>query len=408
MSSDLFEYIDSLGEELIRWQREMTAIPALGPENQGAGEKEKTDWLVAEMKAMGFSDIREYPCPDDRVPDGFRPNVSARVPGKSQKTLWIIAHSDVVPPGDLTLWATDPYTLVVDGDVIIGRGVEDNQQAIVTGLLAAKALLDKNIAPEISLGLICVADEETGMARGLPHVLEAAPDLISPDDLIIVPDMGNAEGSMVEVAEKGLLWVRFELLGKQCHASTPDQGCNTLVAASALVLALDELHAVFDDKNPIYSPARSTFTPTRKDANVENVNTIPGRDVFYMDCRVLPQYSLDRVIDECRRIARGIAEKYTVSIHVDIGSRSDAAPPTPEDAPVVKGLLKSLQKTRGVNGILHGVGGQTVAGCLRRRGIPAVVWSTLVPNAHTPNEKSRISSTLADAKVVLDMLKCPE
>ena len=51
-----------------------------------------------------------------------------------------------------------------------------------------------------------------------------------------------------------------------------------------------------------------------------------------------------------------------------------------------------------------GVGAQTVAGCLRRKNLPAVVWGTLLPNAHTPNECSRISAAIADAKVVLAML----
>jgi succinyl-diaminopimelate desuccinylase len=51
-----------------------------------------------------------------------------------------------------------------------------------------------------------------------------------------------------------------------------------------------------------------------------------------------------------------------------------------------------------------GVGGQSVAAPLRHRSLHTAVWATLMPNAHAPNEHSRISATIADAKVVLAML----
>jgi succinyl-diaminopimelate desuccinylase len=45
-----------------------------------------------------------------------------------------------------------------------------------------------------------------------------------------------------------------------------------------------------------------------------------------------------------------------------------------------------------------------VAAILRARDIPVAGWATLLNNAHTPNEKSSIINTIADAKVIVDML----
>ena len=69
--------------------------------------------------------------------------------------------------GEASLWATDPWTLHVDGDTLIGRGVEDNQQAIVSSLLVAEALKKFSVTPALSLGLLFAADEETGSKYGL-------------------------------------------------------------------------------------------------------------------------------------------------------------------------------------------------------------------------------------------------
>ncbi len=404
MDTSLLLFLDAQRDTVIRRQRELTARPALGPENGGTGEAAKAAWILGELERMGVTDVATYPCPDTRVPSGLRPNIVARIPGIKPQTLWIIGHMDVVPPGEEGLWVSSPYELRVEGDFVYGRGVEDNQQAIVSALLVADALLSKGITPEYSLGLLFVADEETGMKHGLPHVLCAMPECIGMDDLVLVPDMGKRDGSLIEIAEKSCLWLRFEVTGKQCHASTPEQGVNSLVAASACVLALKELHDCFDKHDPLYAPAWSTFVPSKKEANVDNVNTLPGRDVFYLDCRVLPVYDLVDIEKECQRIAEVVAKKYSAHIQVSVVHHEQAPAPTLPTAPVVKRLQKALQAMRGIQGVLCGSGGQTVAAPLRHMNIPVAVWATLMPNPHTPNECSRISSTIEDAKVILYML----
>ena len=404
MRTPILAHIASQKNAVITWQRELTSRPALGPENQGRGEHEKARWLHDELIRIGASSIVQYPAADPRVPEKNRPNISARIRGKQDQTLWLIAHMDVVPEGNLALWKSDPFTLRVDGDYVYGRGVEDNQQAIVTALLVAEALTATNITPERSLGLLFVSDEETGMTYGLPHVLRTAPELIKPTDLVLVPDMGNSTGTMVEIAEKSCLWLKFTVSGRQCHASTPEQGINSLVAASACVLALEELYRRFREKDPLYSPSWSTFVPSKKEANVDNINTLPGRDVFYLDCRVLPKYALDDVLQASKEIAATVAQDYSATIDIEIVHDAVAPPQTPADSEVVQRLLHSLRTVRGVEGVLSGAGGQTVASCLRHKGIPTAVWSTLVPNPHTPNERSSISQTIADAQVVADML----
>ncbi len=65
----------------------------------------------------------------------------------------------------------------------------------------------------------------------------------------------------------------------------------------------DALHKKFDNQNPFFSPPESTFEPTRKEANVPNVNTIPGEDVFFFDCRVLPDLNVGEIIEEMQRVA---------------------------------------------------------------------------------------------------------
>jgi succinyl-diaminopimelate desuccinylase len=400
----LSRYLDGCRDEVIELQRFLVAIPALGPDNGGAGETEKAEFLARLLREMGVPQVLELDAPDPRVPSGCRPSIAAVLPGlDSSRTLWVIAHTDIVPAGDPSLWQSDPFSLVVDGDFVVGRGTEDNHQGIVSGLLVMKGLIELGISPAFNYGLLLVADEETGSKYGLDWVVEHHKELFTPGDLFLVPDFGTPGSDMVEVAEKSMLWLKLSVFGKQCHASTPGEGINSLVAASDLVLRLRTLPEEFPDMDALFNPPHSTFEPTKKEANVPNVNTIPGLDVFYIDCRVLPGVDLDGVLSAVRARANATESAFGVKVEIDVVQREVAAPPTEPGSEVVRRVLSGIREVYGVEGRPAGIGGGTVAAYLRRRGYRAAVWSTLVHNAHQPNERSSIPKTIGDAKVMAHM-----
>lgn len=393
-------YINSLKNEVIAIQTGMTAIPALGPDNSGEGEMEKYLFLKDYMQNMQFDEWIEIHAPDDRVPSGQRPNAIVKWKGKSgERTIWIMGHMDIVPPGDLSLWETDPYKVVEKDGKLYGRGTEDNQQGFVSAYIAAKALDDLKIRPECNLGLVLVADEETGSKYGIRHVLKERPNLFGKKDIILIPDAGDEEGITIEVAEKSILWIKVETKGKQTHGSTPEKGKNAHRASAHFIVKMDELYHTFDKNDPLYDPPISTFEPTQKDKNIDNVNTIPGHDVIYYDCRILPDYTIDEVKDKVRSIAKDVEEKFGVSMTLTYPQCEPAPPPTPVDTAAVRALKKAVKDVTGKDAKTIGIGGGTVAAYFRQAGLPAVCWSTLDDTLHGPNEYSSIQNTLSDAKV---------
>ncbi|RLF48459.1 MAG: diaminopimelate aminotransferase, partial [Thermoplasmata archaeon] len=256
---NILEKIDGYREEVINLQTELTARVALGPANGGSGEHEKTEYIKGVLEGMNPDVLEIIQAPDPRVPDGYRPNLIAKWgEDLGGPIVWVLSHSDIVPPGDLSLWESDPYTVRVDGEKIIGRGVEDNQHGFVSSWLALKGILESDIALSRPVGLAVVADEETGSEFGLHFLLKHRKDIFHEQDLIVVPDAGNEDGTMIEIAEKSMLWVQFTIIGEQCHASTPDKGKNSLIGAAKLILALQELDTLFPDTDDLFSPPAST------------------------------------------------------------------------------------------------------------------------------------------------------
>jgi succinyl-diaminopimelate desuccinylase len=333
------------------------------------------------------------------APSGYRPNILATFRGKSSaKTIWVMTHMDVVPPGELSLWRGDPFHPWVEAGKIYGRGVEDNQQDMVASIFAVKAFQAEGIKPNYDIGLALVADEETGSDKGIGYVLKHT-QAFRRKDLIIVPDAGNEDGTMIEIAEKSILWLKFKTLGKQAHGSMPEKGINSFKAASFLVAELNKLYEIFPQKDPVFDPPISTFEPTKKEANVPNINTIPGEDVFYMDSRILPRYKVAEVEDKIKGIAAGIESRFNVKITIEEQQKAPAAPPTPARAAVVGALEKAIRKVYGKEGKAMGIGGGTVAAIFRREEFEAACWSRLDETAHQPNEYCIIDNMVNDAKV---------
>ena len=407
MHTELSTFLDQQTEAVAHLQQELVSRPALGPENGGQGEQDKAEYLTSYLSESGLDQVRNLAAPDPRVESGQRPNLMSIIPGRDpNSTLWIISHMDVVPPGDPGLWNTDPYVLHRDGDRIFGRGVEDNHHGLVASLLAARALLHTGHAPAANLGLLLVADEETGNTYGLDYIFAQHGDIFQEKDQFLVPDFGLPDSSMIEVAEKGLMWLKLTVHGQQCHASTPQAGKNSLLGAARCILRLRELYTVFGQQNPLFDPPFSTFEATKIEANVPNVNTIPGRDVFYCDCRVLPGYTLSSTLAKIQEQVQAVVRETGQQIEVDIVHQQQASDTDP-DCPLVRNLQKAISNTYRVQAQPHGIGGGTVAAYARHNGYPAAVWATLPGNAHQPNEYTSLHNIIHDAKVMAQLALAP-
>ncbi len=395
--------IDKMRDGMVAALRDLCRIPAIGPTNGGEGEGKKAAHVQAWMKELGLN-VERFDAPDERVPGGKRPNLVARV-GKGPR-LWFLCHTDVVPPGDPKGWRTDPFDpKLVDGR-LYGRGTEDNGQSLVAVLSAYQALLKAKQKPGRPLGFAMVADEETGSDSGLKYLL--AQEVFAPKDAFVVPDYGVPAGDAVEVAEKSVLWLKFTVTGKQGHASTPGEAVNAHRAGAFLVTALDaNLPRRFRATDAMFRPWNSTFEPTKHEANVPNVNTIPGEDVFYFDCRVLPSYTKKEVLAAVEELAAHTRQTFGVQVKVEVANE-ESSPPTPADAPIVLELLHALQKVRNLRGKVVGIGGGTVAAPLREKRFPCVVWSTTEEVGHTVNEYSKTDNLVADAKIFAALMLGPK
>jgi succinyl-diaminopimelate desuccinylase len=398
LSSDIDRDAGKAQEFFVR----MLKVNAVNPRMGGPGEIDRASFIQSFLEGEGF-EVSRVDAPDSEYRRGIRPNICTKLEGEDKRrTLWFLTHMDTVPEGSADLWDSDPFEPRIEDGKVFARGAEDNGQSLVSSLFALRELKLLGEKLPFNVGVWFVADEECGSNYGVKYLLQQSS--FDAGDLIVVPDAGSPNGTDIEIAEKNLLWFKVTTRGKQVHASLPAKGRNAHRLGMKLALALDEsLHRQYPKRNNLFDDPSSTFEPTKVDSNVPNVNTIPGVDATYFDCRVLPEYSLDSVLSDINSSLRDFTSEYGADVSLEIIQRDDAGPATSPTSEIARLMEKAISGMTRKQPRFVGIGLRTVGNFFRERGIPTVVWSTADDVPHEPNEYSRIANLISDTKVFAAM-----
>lgn len=154
----------------------------------------------------------------------------------------LMAHMDVVPIGDESLWTHPPLAAEVVDGMIWGRGTLDDKGQLVAVMAAVESLLAEGLAPARDVWLSFGSDEEVMGTCALAAVELLRERGVRP---WFVLDEGGAVASdafpgvtrplgVVGVSEKGVLSLRLTASGRGGHASRPAKGGPAARIAAAI------------------------------------------------------------------------------------------------------------------------------------------------------------------------------
>jgi len=377
---DIDNSVDDVTDKAVR----MIRIPSIGPDNGGKGESAIADELMTWLS--GFDSVERINIPQNDV---IRSNIIAKKNGKMDRTLWFIAHIDTVSPGDLSEWEHPPFEPFIDNGRIYGLGAEDNGQGLLSSYFASRYLLGEEFKG-YSLGIAFVADEETTSRYGIQYLLDHG--YFGKDDIAIVPDWGSHR-------------VRFTVIGKRTHGSTPNKGLNAYrIGAAFLTELVNGLYNEFDMHDELFRPGYSTFEPTKRSPTVENINIIPNIDEFWMDCRILPSYDINDVLDLMNEIKDEFIERTGAEIRIETVQAAPSGPSSSTGTLEFKALCECIRDITGREAVGVGLGGGTCANFFRNWKMNAYAWSSEGGTLHKPNEYLLVDNVITDAKVFASLI----
>jgi succinyl-diaminopimelate desuccinylase len=221
--------------------------------------------LAERLAAAGFA--------WEALPFGVVSNLWARRGGQSP-LLCFAGHTDVVPPGPLEQWRSDPFRPTVRDGSLYGRGAADMKSSIASFVVAIEAFVREHPHHRGSIALLITSDEEGPSVDGTARVIEHLRARNEKIDYCIVGEPTSSEtlGDTIKNGRRGSLSGRLTVRGRQGHIAYPQLASNPI---HLLAPALAELTSTEWDRGTEFFPP-TAWQVSNLHAGTGATNVIPG------------------------------------------------------------------------------------------------------------------------------------
>jgi succinyl-diaminopimelate desuccinylase len=199
-------------------------------------------------------------------------NLWARL-GDKPPLVCLAGHTDVVPTGPLSGWASDPFTPTLRDGYLYGRGAADMKGSIAAFVVAVERFVAR-ATPAGSIALLITSDEEGPSVDGTAKVVEKLAREGTRVDYCIVGEPSSVAklGDMVKNGRRGTLSATLTVNGIQGHVAYPQLARNPIHLAAPALAELARMH--WDDGTEYFPP--TSFQCSNIHAGTGATNVIPG------------------------------------------------------------------------------------------------------------------------------------
>lgn len=398
-------WIDAHFDEEVRFLQELVRVPTDTPPGNNAPHAERTAELL-----QGFGlQAEAHPVPAAQVRDYGLQSITnlivRREYGAGGPRIALNAHGDVVPPGEG--WRHDPYAGEIEDGCLYGRAAAVSKSDFASYTFALRALEAVARPGRGAVELHFTYDEEFGGLLGPGWLLSQG--LTRPDLLI-------AAGFSYEVvtAHNGCLQMEVTVHGKMAHAAVPATGVDALRAAVAILGALYAQNARYRE---IRSQVPGITHPYLNIGRIEggtNTNVVPGKVVFKLDRRMIPEENAAEVEADIRRIiAEAAAAQPGITVEIRRLLLANAMRPLPGNQPLVQAIQKHGQELFGEPIPAMGTPLYTDVRLYAEAGVPGVIYGAgprTVLESHAKRNDERVAledlrrATKVIARTLCDLL----
>ena len=225
--------------ETLELAKELIARRSVTPDDSGCQAL-----IAGRLAAAGFA------CEDIRC--GEVSNLWARR-GSGRPLLCFAGHTDVVPPGPLARWLSDPFVPTIRDGRLYGRGAADMKSSIASFVTAVEAFVRERPEHSGSIALLITSDEEGPSVDGTARVVDRLRQRGESIDYCIVGEPSSVEslGDSIKNGRRGSLSGRLTIRGTQGHIAYPHLARNPIHLVAP---ALAELVATRWDEGDEHFP----------------------------------------------------------------------------------------------------------------------------------------------------------
>ncbi|MGJ7495442.1 M20 family metallopeptidase [Variovorax sp. RT4R15] len=393
----LDDWIDAHFDDEVKFLQQLIQVPTDTPPGNNAPHAERTAEL---LKDFGF-EAEKHAVPAQEVKDYGLESITnlivRRKYGAAGLTVALNAHGDVVPPGEG--WSHDPYGGEIDNGAIYGRATAVSKSDFASFTFALRALEAVARPAKGSVELHFTYDEEFGGILGPGWLLKNG---------LTQPDLMIAAGFSYEVvtAHNGCLQMEVTVHGKMAHAAIPTTGVDALQGAIKILNALYAQNALYQQ---VTSKVEGITHPYLNVGRIEggtNTNVVPGKVVFKLDRRMIPEENPVEVEANIRQvIADAAAQSPGITVDIKRLLLANAMQPLAGNKPLVDAIQKHGQQLFGEPIKAMGTPLYTDVRLYSEAGIPGVIYgagprTVLESHAKRSDERLQLEDLRRATKVI--------
>ncbi len=389
-------WIDAHFDEEVKFLQQLVQVPTDTPPGNNAPHAERTAELLA---AFGF-EAEKHAVPAQEVKDyGLESitNLIVRRKYGEGRTVALNAHGDVVPPGEG--WSHDPYGGEIDDGAIYGRATAVSKSDFASFTFALRALEAVARPTKGSVELHFTYDEEFGGILGPGWLLKKG---------LTKPDLMIAAGFSYEVvtAHNGCLQMEITVHGKMAHAAIPTTGVDALQGAVKILNALYAQNVLYQQVSSKVEGITHPYLNVGRIEGGTNTNVVPGKVVFKLDRRMIPEENPVEVEANIRKvIADAAAGSAGITVDIKRLLLANSMQPLPGNKPLVDAIQKHGQALFGQPIKAMGTPLYTDVRLYGEAGIPGVIYgagprTVLESHAKRNDERLQLEDLRGATKVI--------
>ncbi|HSV31033.1 MAG TPA: M20 family metallopeptidase [Atribacteraceae bacterium] len=329
------------------------------------------------------------------VEDG-RANLLAEIQGALGEgpTLLLNGHLDTTPLG--SGWRNPPLGGQILDNHLFGRGACDMKGALGAMVYAARMVSLFSHSLYGRLKLLFVVDEERDNA-GMKTWIASYQESGEPVDFAVV---GEPTDLNISLGHRGVAGFRVKVKGKAAHAGMAEQGSNAICMAADMIRLIESLNG---ELRKFADPdlGHPSLNVGRMQGGV-SANVVPELCHFEIDARTLPDYSLDRLTEDLRKILGTAILNRPKGFTFDLEQSIPHLPPVkiPRNMKEIDILARSISDVPGEMPIFAPFPASCEASYLFGVGIPTLIFGPgRIEEAHGANEYVSITQVVAASRI---------
>lgn len=289
MRKKIEQIAESLKGDMVKFLREIIAIPSMGGKEEAVVQRIKT-----EMEKIGYDKIWIDPLGN-----------LLGIMGTGDRLIALDGHCDTVDVGNPDIWEWHPFEGKYENNTIYGRGASDQKGGLASAIYAGRILKEIGLPAHISLLVTASVLEEDFEGLCWQYILKE--DNIKPEAVVLT----EPSSLTIATGQRGRLEMKVKTRGISCHGSAPERGENAIYKIAPLIREIEQLNGQLESQSIL---GKGTVAATDVCSTAPSLCAVADSATLHLDRRLTMGETMESCVKQIQNLSSVTAVNAGVTV----------------------------------------------------------------------------------------------